>query len=427
MPPRKKNITRRPPLVEISEVRFPKPQRSVLANGVPLYDIRLGTQDILRIEVVYQAGRWYERLPLAARATAWMLREGTTNHLATQISETLDFYGATLRVEDGFDTTGLNLYCLTKHLPNLLPLFQEMLTQPAFPRNELDDYVRRSKQRMLVELEKVDVVAYRELTEMLFGSAHPYGYNSTPEMFDQLGPGALKEHFDCYYRAGNCSIFVAGKSNDQMLGLIGEAFGTGISASAPLPSPNFAQSTSLPIEKHVDKADSSQTAIRLGRRLFTKHHPDYQGVYVINTILGGYFGARLMSNLREEKGYTYGVYSSLETMNHDGYLYVSTEVDKSFREDAVREIRHEMRRLCEEPVGPEELAMVRNYLLGNALRAFDGPFNVSEAVRDLVTAGLGPEFYEEFVDTVKHITSAQLQDLAQRYLNPDEYVLVTVG
>jgi len=394
---------------------------------MPLYDVRLGTQDILRLEVVFPAGRWFEARPLAARATAWMLREGTLRRGAAEISELFDYYGATLRVEDGFDTTGLNLYCLAKHLPRVLPLFHELLTEPAFAPGELADYVLRSRQRMIVDLEKVDVVAYRELTELLFGSQHPYGYNSTVEGYDSLRPEDLRAHYEAWYRAEGARVFVAGKTSEPILELVGETFRQGLSDKPARHIPRHEAGGLPPTEKHVEKEKSSQTSIRIGRETFTKKHPDYQGLYVLNTVLGGYFGARLMSNLREEKGYTYGVYSSLETMNHSGYLYVGTEVDKAFRDEAVREIRHEMRRLCEEPLGAEELAMVRNYLLGNALRAFDGPFNVSEAMRDLVVEGLDLEFYDHFVDTVRHITAAHLQDLAQRYLDPRDYTLVTVG
>jgi zinc protease len=417
----------RPPLADIREIRIPRPQIRRLSNGVPMYDIRLGTQDFVRIEAVFAAGRWYESRPLAARATAWMLREGTHGRSAEQISETLDYYGATLRVEDGFDTTGLNLYCLTKHLPRLLPIFHEMLTRPAFATAELAEYVRRSKQRLIVDLEKVDVVAYRELTELLFGDRHPYGYNSAVGMYDDLRPDDLHAHFSAHYLADKTHLFVAGKTSEPILDLIGDAFSQGFPVHGPAPRPEHPIGPEGPKEKHLEKEKSSQTAIRLGRKLFTKKHPDYQGMYVLNTVLGGYFGARLMSNLREEKGYTYGVYSALETMEHSGYLYVGTEVDKTFREDAVREIRHEMRRLCDEPLGAEELAMVRNYLLGNALRAFDGPFNVSEAMRDLAVEGLDLSFYDRFVDTVRNITAHQLQDLAQRYLDPQDYTLVTVG
>jgi zinc protease len=417
----------RPPLADIREIRIPRPQYRRLSNGVPMYDIRLGTQNIIRLEAVFAAGRWFESKPLAARATAWMLREGTRTRSAAEISETLDYYGATLRVEDGFDTTGLNLYCLAKHLPQLLPVFHELLTEPAFTPNELAEYVHRSKQRMLVDLEKVDVVAYRELTELLFGTEHPYGYNSTPRMYDNLRPEDLQDHFRAHYHAAHTHLFIAGKTSEPLVEMVADTFSRGLSPALSAPAPVHAFCSDIPREKHLEKKRSSQTAIRLGKKLFTKQHEDYQGMYVLNTVLGGYFGARLMSNLREEKGYTYGVYSALETMNHSGYLYVSTEVDKAFREEAIREIRHEMRRLCDEPLAAEEMAMVRNYLLGNALRAFDGPFNVSEAMRDLVVEGLDLDFYDRFVDTVRQITPQHLQDLAQRYLDPAEYTLVTVG
>ena len=415
-----------PPLREIKNLALPKPNIYTLDNGIKVYETNMGTQPILKLEIIFNAGRWYENKHLVSRATASQLKEGTKNHSAAQIAETIDFYGGNINFPVNLDTSNLVLFCLTKHFEKLLPLVDELLTQPAFLESELEQFIKHNTQRLKVDLDKSDVVAYREVTEAIFGTVHPYGYNSVAQMYQALEANDLKQHFQNHYRAGNCVMILSGKPNANTIKLLNQYLGRNLPLGASVK--NFAQIS--PNQQRMilfPKKEAPQTAIRIGRKLFTRHHPDYYGIYVLNTILGGYFGSRLMMNLREEKGYTYGVYSTIEPMVHDGYFYIGTEVGREVAEAARKEIYSELKRLREEPVKPAELNMVRNYLLGNLLTNLDGAFNVSEVIKVFVTEQLNFEFYQQLVHTIKTIQPQTLQALANTYLKAEDMHEVIVG
>ena len=134
-----------------------------------------------------------------------------------------------------------------------------------------------------------------------------------------------------------------------------------------------------------------------------------------------------MMNIREKKGYTYNIYSTADAMLHDGCFYIATEVNKEKSAATLRAIFAEMKKLREQPVSDDEMAMVRNYLLGMLLNGLDGPMNISDVVRGLVVEGLPWESYDTLVHTIRHITPAELQQLAQRYLQVEDFWTVTVG
>lgn len=416
----------RPPIQEIDRVDLPEPIEHRLDNGIPVYDIRMGTEEVIKLEIVFQAGRPYERKRLVSRTTAAQLSEGTDRHTGLEIAETLDFFGASLRSPVNLDNSGLTLYTLKKHFSSVFPLVEEMLTRPAFPPEELDGYARRNKQRLLVDLNKNDVVAYRTITEKIFGAGHYYGYNSQPADYDQLCREDLLTHFQRNYTAGACRIFISGKTDDTLVEAlnreIGKALPTGLGKATIPPAPPIRTDRVV-----IEKPDSVQTAIRVGRHLFNRSHPDYCGMYVLNAILGGYFGSRLMTNIREEKGYTYNIYSSLDPMRFDGCFFIGTEVGSDFVDETLAEIRMETERLQQDLVPDDEMLMVRRYLMGTLLTMLDGPFSVAGVVRSLITEDSGTDHFRDLANTVREISREEIRRLAQEYLSWDQMWEVIVG
>ena len=181
----------------------------------------------------------------------------------------------------------------------------------------------------------------------------------------------------------------------------------------------FTQYLPTPQKIKIPHIDSVQTAIKVGCKLFNRNHPDFNGLYILNTILGGYFGSRLMANIREDKGYTYNIFSSVDAMFHDGYFYVGTEVGNEFTEKTLAEIYREMNLLKENLIEEEELNMVKNYLLGNMLTMLDGPFNVSEVVKTYVVENLPVTDFNKLTQTIKNITAEELRELAKKYFKPE--------
>lgn len=428
-PPKPASLNRKlpPPVHEPGGLVLPRPELSHLDNGMPLYVLDFPDQEIVKIELVFRAGRPEEEKRLVARAAARMLREGTATRTGAEIAETIDFYGGTLSIPASLDMANFQLFSLKKYAPALLPVFAELFRTPSFPERELDTFRENHIAELLVELEKPEVRAYRELTERIFGADHPYGYNSTPDDYRALTRDDLTAHFGRWFTADNGCLFASGRIDADLRASLNEQFGKIISRAQPPESRLPAAGAATPGRVALTHPGSLQTAIKIGRRLFARRHPDFDGMFVLNTLLGGYFGSRLMMNIREKRGYTYNIYSSADTLLHDGYLYIATEVNPGKAAATIREIFAEMRRLCETPVDADELDMVRNYLLGVLLNGLDGPMNVSEMVRNLVVDELPWEAFERLVATIRSITPGQLQALAARYLQPDDFWVVTVG
>ena len=415
-----------PLIKQIDQIHLPSPTKYHLDNGIPVYEINKGTQDIIKIEVVFNAGRPYEHKRLAARATASLIKEGTPNNNSAAISEKVDFYGGTLSTPYNLDTSNIVLYSLNRHLEKLLPIAAEVIKTPVFPSDELETYIQQSKQRLQVDLQKTDVIAYRKITEFIFGEEHPYGYNSFADTYSALSRADLISHHQRNYTQENCRIFISGKSNPGIIKMLNHHFGRNMQSGKPIakPFPDFAPE---PKKIKIPHQDSSQTAIRIGRRLFNRKHEDYQAMYLVNNILGGYFGSRLMANIREDKGYTYNIYSSIDTMYQDGCFYIGTEVGNEFLEPTKQEIYKELYTLQTEFVEEQELEMVRNYLLGNLLTMFDGPFNTGEVIKTMVLEDLPKQSFYDLVENIKTISPDQIQHLAQKYFKAEDLWEVVVG
>lgn len=415
-----------PPIHTFSSLQLTRPRLLRLRNGLPVYILDKGTQEVTRLEVVYLAGRPFEARPLLARAATGLLKEGTRSRSAEDLSEFFDFYGATLSFPFNLDTASVILYALNRHLPDLLPVFAEMLAEPAFSEKELETFVRRNQQALRDDLSKNDVVSYREITAHIFGESHPYGYNSTPETYTDLRREDIAAHHQRLMHANNAFVILSGRITSEIEQLIDTYLGD-LPGGSPAPALDLHPSTLSPRPVKIARPETLQTSVRLGRRLFTRRHEDYAGMFVLNTILGGYFGSRLMENIREDKGYTYNIYSSVDTMRYDGAFHIGAEVGNEHVAGTLKEIEHEMAVLREELVDEEELAMVRNYLMGNFLTMLDGPFNISEAISTLLSDDAPLEDFEKLVATVSQITPEDLRELARRYLDIEDYWLVTVG
>jgi predicted Zn-dependent peptidase len=416
-----------PPLIrQIENLRLPPIEKIELDNGIPVHVVNMGTQEVLKLEVVFYAGRPFERKQLAARATAAMLKEGSKSYDSEAIAEQFDYFGSSFRTPFNIDTCDVVLYTLNKYFDNVLPIVAEVLAAPSFPQNELDNFIQINRRNLQLDLTKNDNIAYRTVTEMIFGTEHPYGYNSFPETYLALQRDDLLEHYHRCFNSQNCDIIISGKVTDQVLESLNRHLGQAVH-QGKVQQPRLALAPAPERSEHINNPKTVQTAIRLGRRLFNRQHEDYPGVYLLNTVLGGYFGSRLMANIREDKGYTYNVYSVLDSMSYDGSFFISTEVGNEFAGQTLREIYREMEALRREPVSAEEFEMVQNYVMGTFLTMLDGPFNVAEVVKTMVLEHLPVEHFEEFVRRVQAITPRELMRLAQHYLDPNDWYEVVVG
>ncbi len=399
-----------------------------LTNGIPLHWLNAGVQDVVQIDWIFPAGIWYEHKASVAQATAGLLKSGTESRTAAAISEALEFYGAQLKVSAGSDYATLSLYALTRHLPALLPVVADILSGAHFPEKEVEIYKRNAVQKLLVSLRQCEFVANQKIDAYLYGEQHPYGRYSRREGIEALTREDLLSHFNAYYNLANVRMFMAGNVSEKEVKLLDNIFGsvTNVKASGNERKEFPLQSAQERIYRINNDPNGVQGAIRIGRLFPNRHHPDYTPMVVLNALFGGYFGSRLMSNIREDKGYTYGIYSSLAPELNGGSLTIHTEVGTGVLEAAVKEIYHEMEQLCANPVDDEELLLVKNYLLGGLLGDLDGPFSIMRRWRSLILNGFDATQFYNNVRIYKAITPAELQLLAQKYLQPTDFYELAV-
>ncbi|MEL7120758.1 MAG: insulinase family protein [Bacteroidota bacterium] len=320
----------------------------------------------------------------------------------------------------------ITIYTVAKHFESILPILAAVMEAPLFTASELELYSNNSKQRLMVDLSKNDVIAYRTLTEQIFGSNHPYGYNSNDQAFDDLVQKDLQDHFKKCYQSGNGFVLLSGKVGDREIKLLDGYLSNVIPKGKRLEAKIQAEATP-PQSIRIEKKNSVQTAIRMGKKLFNRQHEDYPAMYMVNMALGGYFGSRLMSNIREKQGYTYNIYSSLDPMLFDGSFIISTEVGNDFVDNTRKEIHAEIDTLIGEKMPAAELEMLRNYTMGYLLTLLDGTFNQSDWIKMIKSHDIEYEYFNRLVDTVKFIDAEGIRSMAEKYLQPDEFSEVVVG
>ncbi len=399
-----------------------------LDNGIPVHMINAGGQPVLRIELFFKAGAAYDSKLGNSYFVIKMLREGTTQRNTHQISEYIDQYGAFVEFKPGPDRVGITLYTLSKYLDNLLGLLQELLQEATFPEKELENFKNISRQNLLLNLRRNGFVASRKMSQVLFGS-HPYGLDLTTEAIDHITREDLLVFYQSFIKNNPCDIIVSGETNDLVFNTLNEYFGK-LDLSGFLkkeqrthPIPN-----SLSQKQHLEiREQSTQSSIRIGQLSFTKNHPDYPSFIILNEIFGGYFGSRLMSNIREDKGYTYGIYSRIALLEQAAYYGIMTDVRKEFTQQTIDEIHKESKRMRTELVPQEELELVRNYMSGTLTSTINSPFALADIFKGLYFHGLDYSFYETYFEILKNITSEDLLEMANKYLHTEQMYEIIVG
>jgi zinc protease len=417
-----------PPIVDAVNfnLQLKQADKYKLKNGIEVYAINAGAEEVLSIEWVFYAGNWQEDKNLVAASTNFLLRNGTSRRSAFQINEHFEYYGSYLNRACYNETATITLHCLNKHISELLPVVKELIIDSVLPQDELEIYKQNMQQRLKVNLKKSDFVANRLIDVYLFGKDHPYGKFSSLEDFDAVNREELFDFYEKYYRNGKLILFVAGKLPADLDQLLDTHFGD-------LPNQEIALKALAPVSSPEKKyrvtndASGVQGSIRIARPFPNRHHPDFLKVQVLNSLFGGFFGSRLMSNIREDKGYTYGIHSYLQNHIHDSAWMISTEAGKDVCEATIAEVYKEMQLLREEPIDDEELLLVRNYMMGGILGDLDGPFHIIARWKNIILNNLTEQYFYDSIQTIKSITKEELRELARKYLNPDEfYELVVV-
>jgi zinc protease len=411
-----------PRLQEIDEISFLTPQLFDISEHTKLYFMKEVQNETARLDLHFDAGNMHGKEGVASLVNGLLL-SGTNKLSSTEIHGKIDSLGGFY--ESGIVNEGsvISIYCLRENLMAILDIVHDAMNNVAFLTKEMEELISDRKQKLQVSLEKVGVLAQRAFQQRMF-SGTSYGRIVQLHTYDQIERSELIRFHQDHYLAGLTRVVVVGNINQDDIDRIIDITGKWATNSTPTFHSSFQNIRGAVYEV---KDGALQTAIRVGRTLFNKKHADMHDFLVLNTILGDYFGSRLMSNIREDKGYTYGIGSGVAEMNESGYFYIVTEVGKDVRDAALSEIRMELERLREELIPIDELNLVKKYMVGQLLKSADGPYAAMDLYLGVEPMGLSFDYYNEHIAAIKKATPERLRDLARTYLRWEDMTVVSAG
>ncbi len=405
-----------PKLHNISHPEYIKPTKYSLENNIPVNAIKAGIDEMCRIDFSFNAGTWQQTKPLLASMCNSMLLEGTSKFNGKEIAEIFDFHGAYIQPSTDFHNATITIICLKKHIKTFIPIAEEIIKKSIFPEKEFKNIIARRRQKFLVEMEKVKVLCQKQFSASLFGKEHPYCQSLEISDFENIDINDLIEFYKKYYSSANCEIYLVGQHDDDTITLLNKHFGG-----------NDWNGQHIKETIYIQKKNSIQSAIRIGKILVNRKHPDYYGLKILTCLLGGYFGSRLMANIREDKGYTYGIGANFASNKELGYFLIATEVDRNYQEATIKEIHKEIEILKCQLTPNDELTQLKQFLTGEFLRNFDGAFQQLSAFKNLYYHNLDYSHYDKYLNSISEITSERLMELANKYLDVNSMITVIVG
>lgn len=415
--------TKIPETKELEKISFVNPHIFDITSSVFLYWMNEVSDETVRLELHFDAGtnRGEEKISSIVNA---LLFSGTTTKKSTQIHNELDSLGAFIDQEIGQETAVVSLYCLRENFDAAFEIFANAIDEVIFDENEVSDIIRERKQQFLIASEKVNVLARRAYQKQVFSNAPSYARYMELHDYDAITVKGLQKFHANYYKHGLTEAVVVSNLEQNQIDRIIDRIGAWAKVGS---IDSLQQIENIPGRLHIEKKDALQTAIRMGIPLFNKNHVDFIDFTVLQTIFGDYFGSRLMSNIREDKGYTYGIGCAVSELKGTGHFLIATEVGKEVCDATLKEIKFEIERLQNELVSNEELDLVKNYMLGQLLKSADGPNAMMDLYLSVRFQKLDYSFYNKAIEAVKNIDAQRIQDLAKRYLKWDEFTIVTAG
>jgi len=413
--------TKQPDIASNFQFKLMDYNRHVFENGCVLLNFPYAVLPVAKIDFIFPAGKKYQTSPLIASYANKMLMEGTASMNQQQIAGGFEIQGATVNTFIQDDYAFVTTYCTKNNADNVLELLYQILEESVFPEEQLQILTHNDKQEHLVNLKKVSFLARRAFVKSLFPEKYPYAVFAEENDYDRINRNHLVDFHKTNYSFSNCIIVWTGEIEPSSFQLLESLFGKGKKNENSVSEPKMTFEAPLPHRCNIEVADALQSAVYAGCHLPGPHHEDYHDLSILNTILGGYFGSRLMKSIREEKGYTYGIGSGIVSNKHASYLLIGTQVKAEHTEDTVNEINKEIIRLQTEHIPPEELDLVKNYVTGNLLQGLDGPFAQSKFFISAHKHGIDAQvLLEKISSSIRQITPKIIIQLANNYLKTEQ-------
>jgi len=416
-------IHEQPSVQRVEHISFFQPVIFDVTPTVKLLWMKEVANDTVRLELFFDAGmiRGKQNIPKIVKS---LLLSGTDDQSSVQIHEEIDSYGGYVDIDLGTETAIVTIYCLREHIIPISEQVHKAIQNLSFREDEVTDTLASLAQDFKVNQKKVKSRVSDAFRRHCFSGIPEYAWVSALSDFEQPSMLTYRNFWREHYLNGLTRITLVGNLDQDTVDSLIDLFGQWSKSGTPFFADNF---SCEPKRIHIPMEDAVQTAIRIGTFTIPKNHNDRHGLGILNTILGGYFGSRLMTNIREDKGYTYGIGSGVLDYMHGSSLVIMTEVGKDVTEATLEEIHKEITILRNELVSEEELILVKNYMLGQLLRSADGPYAMLDMYNGVDMHGLTLEHYDKAIKDINEMTPKHLQELACKYLIWEDFVIATAG
>lgn len=419
--------SRSPEIKSFSNLQFDYPDFVTLQNGVKLYIVNKGDQDVNRLEVICRGGMFDETKPLQSFALTSMLIHGSDDYSSAEAAELLDYTGSYMNAVNHDNFTQISLNSLNKNLKDVLPLFKSILNAPAIPEREFEVLKAQVKGAYQTARRKVKYLSQMEGRRLYFGDNHPLAHMVSDDDVDNVTIDDVKNFHKKYYHPENFTLILSGKITEDVLTLITENFGNQTAHGIIADMKTFERKPAQASISVVNFDDALQSSVYMVHEAIPRSHPDYINMRVLTTALGGYFGSRLMQNIREDKGYTYGINAMLLGRRCGSKLVIMSECDTAYTYLLIDEVKNEVRKLQEELMCSAELDMVKNCMLSDLAKTLDSPFSMAGCISSNLLYGTGENYFNRQVNEIIAVTPEIIRDVANKYININNFHIAIAG
>jgi zinc protease len=410
--------------IEQLQINLPKEKR--LSNGLNIFSLSDNEFDLIKLEFVFSVGSKHSKLPLLTQFTNALIFDGTERYTSDEIAEKFEYYGAQVKSNVSSDRSLVGLVCLKKHLPELLPFFTEVIFSANYPQHEIDLYAQRKKQDYILNRKKVSFLAGEQLNKALFNQT-PYQSNTTEESFGAITREDVVDFYSNNYKTNYFEVFCAGNLSDADLTFIGDCLSPHFYLKQEQKAFNSITHSPTTVVKQTI-VSGTQSCIKLGKLIDVEFaSEDFFYLKFINTLFGGYFGSRLMQNIREDKGYTYGIGSSFLTLEDAKYFLISTEIDNTYVDASLNEISNEFDSLLSSDIAENELHLVNNYIKGSLLKANDGVFLKMENAKYFHHHNHSLEYFDAYFQFLSTVNPNKIKQVVEQYLQKNTFSTIVIS
>ncbi len=372
---------------------------------------------ICSLEIIFRSGSWFEKNPGVSFLTGKMILEGTNSKNGEEIALAFEYLGTHIEIQTTADDSRIRLFATQKHIDSSLALLREILFTPSFPKYEFEVIKNLKAEQIKMQLAKNTYFASSYFNQLLFGEDHPYGRYLKVNEIHERSLSEIKKFFQLEFQ-NDPKVVLCGDIDDNVIEKTALLLKIVNNNGQQMPHfkirPNYDHQT-------IERSDSIQASLRLGTQTIQRGHPEIHKLTVANKLLGGFFGSRLMRKLREEKGLTYGVYSSLIHAQHASYWLISTEVKKDNTEHSLEIIHEIITELAQEFPSPTEIEMLKNFLKGKFLSSLNSILDVASIYTLLFVNDINIQFLTNYLKTIDTIRPRDISEMIQKYyLSPDK-------